>query len=113
MKWLAFIHFPLILAATDAIPPQPASNFVSWFIVGFIFNFIIYRYAHEWWEKYAYIFSAGMTCGVTICGFVIFFILENNHIFFPKWWGTGGRTGDGCPLSIANISGVIPIDRDL
>ncbi|CAF4968169.1 unnamed protein product, partial [Rotaria sp. Silwood1] len=107
IKWLALIHFPIILVATNSIPPAPASEYTTWFLVGFIFNFILYRYAHAWWEKYAYVFSAAMSCGVAICGFIIFFMLQNNNIEFPEWWGTGGPTRDGCPLEIANYSGFV------
>ncbi|CAF4491209.1 unnamed protein product, partial [Rotaria sp. Silwood2] len=64
IKWLALINFPIILAATINIPPAPAVEFTTWFLMGFIFNFILYRHAHEWWEKYAYVFSAAMSCGV-------------------------------------------------
>ncbi|CAF1499282.1 unnamed protein product, partial [Rotaria sordida] len=110
IKWLAFINFPLILVATNALPPAPAVEFTTWFLVGFIFNFILYRYAHVWWEKYAYVFSAGMSCGVAICGFIIFITLQNNNIEFPQWWGTGGPMRDGCPLAIANYSGFVLTD---
>ena len=91
---------------------MPLSPSIKTFIllVGFIFNYIIYRYAHDWWEKYAYIFSAAMSCGIALGGFIVFFTLQNNGIYFPKWRGTGGPTGDGCPLSVANMSGIIPKD---
>ncbi|CAF2395574.1 unnamed protein product [Rotaria sp. Silwood2] len=111
IKWLALINFPILLMATINMPPAPAGEFPSWFLVGFIFNFILYRYAHNWWEKYAYIFSIAMSCGVAICGFIIFFALQLNHTSFPQWWGLGGLNGDGCPLDSANFSGVIPTDR--
>ncbi|CAF4476746.1 unnamed protein product, partial [Rotaria sp. Silwood2] len=113
IKWLALINFPIILATTINIPPAPAAAFTTWFLMGFIFNFILYRYAHEWWEKYAYVFSAAMSCGVAICGFVIFIILQNNGIEFPQWWGTGGPTRDGCPLEIANYSGFVLTNKKL
>jgi hypothetical protein len=112
IKWLGLINFPIILLATNPIPPAPAAEYPSWFLVGFIFNYILYRYAHTWWEKYAYIFSAAMSCGVAICGFIIFIIFQNNHIYFSHWWGTGGSTGDGCPLASSNYSGIIPTDRN-
>ncbi|CAF4507039.1 unnamed protein product, partial [Rotaria sp. Silwood2] len=82
-------------------------------LMGFIFNFILYRHAHEWWEKYAYVFSAAMSCGVAICGFVIFITLQGNGIEFPQWWGTGGPTRDGCPLEIANYSGFVLTNKEL
>jgi hypothetical protein len=113
LKWLALINFPILLLATNNLPPAPAAEYPSWFFVGFIFSFILYRYAHHWWEKYAYIFSAAMSCGVAIAGFIIFFLLENHGIALPHWWGRGGKTGDGCPLASANFSGIIPTERNL
>ncbi|CAM4764515.1 unnamed protein product [Rotaria magnacalcarata] len=111
IKWFAFIHFPMFLMATNAIPPAPAAEYPSWFLVGFIFNFVLYRYAHSWWEKYAYIFSIAMSCGVALCGFFIFFTLQLNDVSFPEWWGLGGPNGDGCPLDLANYSGFIATNR--
>jgi hypothetical protein len=26
------------------------------------------------------------------------------NINFPQWWGTGGPTGTGCPISIPNAA---------
>ncbi len=113
IHWLELINFPIIFMASNLIPPAPAAEYPTWFLVGFIFNFVLYRYAHNWWEKYAYIFSAGMSCGVVICGLTIFFALQYSDIEFPEWWGLGGPTGDGCPLDNANISGITPTFSDL
>jgi hypothetical protein len=99
--------------STNNLPPAPPAEYPSWFLVGFIFSYILYRYAHGWWQKYAYIFSAAMSCGVALCGFFIVFVFEINHIHFPQWWGTGGQYGNGCPLDSANYSGVIPTMREL
>ncbi|CAF0942425.1 unnamed protein product [Adineta steineri] len=109
IKWLVLINFPIILLAVHALPTAPAAEYPSWFLVGFIFNYVIYRHAHGWWKKYAYIFSAAMNCGVAVCGILITFALQNNHISFPQWWGTE----DVCPLAGANYSGVIPTYHDL
>lgn len=98
---------------TNAWPPAPSSEYVSFFIVGFIFNYFIYRRAHAWWEKYAYIFSVAMSTAVAICSFVIFFALQLSNISFPSWWGLGGPTGDGCHLDGANFTGYIPQNYDL
>jgi len=107
-KWLEYIHFPVLFSGLNQLPAAPAGEFPSWFAVGFFFNFILYRYAHAWWLRYAYLFSAAMSCGVAIGAILIYFILENNNIYFPTWWGTGGITGDGCPLASANFSSDIP-----
>jgi hypothetical protein len=52
-----------------------------------------------------------MDCGVAFGVLIIFFLLQNNGIEFPRWWGSGGVTGDGCPLSHANYAGIIPKDH--
>jgi hypothetical protein len=111
VNWLKHIHFPIMLSATAMMPPAPPGNFPSWLMVGFIFNFVLVRYARTWWKRYAYVFSAAMDCGVAFGVIIIFFVLQNNKIDFPTWWGTGGATGDGCPLSHANYHGVIPMSR--
>ncbi|CAF0826649.1 unnamed protein product [Rotaria sordida] len=113
VKWLKYIHFPIMLTATAIMPPAPPGNFPSWLLVGFIFNFILLRHARSWWKRYAYVFSAAMDCGVAFGVLIIFFIMQNNGIEFPTWWGTGGHTGDGCPFSHANYSGIIPRDRPI
>ncbi len=113
VKWLKHIHFPIMLSATAMMPPAPPGNYPSWLLAGFIFNYVLIRYARSWWNRYAYVFSAAMDCGVAFGVLIIFFILQNNRIEFPTWWGSGGETGDGCPLSHANYSGIIPSDRPI
>lgn len=108
ITWLKYIHFPIMLSATSVMPPAPPGNYPSWFLVGFIFNFVLARFCTHWWKRYAYVFSAAMDCGVAIAVLVIFFALQNNGVEFPTWWGTGGPFGDGCPLSHANFYGVFP-----
>src|SRR5437868_4951428 len=107
-KWIGYIHFPALLSGLSLLPSAPAGEYPLWFIIGFLFNFILYHYAHLWWKRYAFLFSAAMSCGVVISALLIFFIFQNNNIFFPKWWGTGGITGDGCPLANGNFSGDLP-----
>ena len=113
IKWLKHIHFPIMLSATAMMPPAPPGSYPSWLIAGFIFNYVLLRYAKSWWKRYAYVFSAAMDCGVAFGVLIIFFIFQNNKIEFPIAWGNGGPTGDGCPLSHANFSKHIPSDRPL
>jgi OPT family oligopeptide transporter len=111
--WLGLIHFPALLSGISQLPTAPAGEFPSWFACGFLFNFVLFRYAHAWWKRYAFIFSAAMSCGVAMSAVFIFFVFQNNHIYFPAWWGTGGVTGDGCPLAHANFSGDLPRYKSL
>jgi hypothetical protein len=113
IKWLKHIHFPIMLSATAIMPPAPPGSFPSWLLAGFFFNYVLARHARAWWKRYAYVFSAAMDCGVAFGVLLIFFVLQNNKIDFPTWWGSGGETGDGCPLSHANYSGILPRDRPL
>ncbi|UJR28088.1 hypothetical protein I4U23_009344 [Adineta vaga] len=112
-KWLEYIHFPVMLSGLSLLPAAPAGEYPSWFAVGVFFNFILFRYAHSWWKRYAFLFSASMSCGVAITALFIFLVFENNNITFPTWWGTGGITGDGCPLANGNFSGVLPHYKSL
>ncbi|KAJ1342685.1 hypothetical protein BSLG_002782 [Batrachochytrium salamandrivorans] len=39
------------------------SAVTSFFIVAFIFQYLIYTYAHGWWVKYNYVLSAACDAG--------------------------------------------------
>ncbi|CAF1251517.1 unnamed protein product [Didymodactylos carnosus] len=106
--WLRLIHTPIIWSALSVFVPAPAGNYCTWFFVGILFNFIVRKYDHDWWERYVFVLSSALDCGVAFSALVIFIALQNQNINFPIWWGSGGNYGDGCPLSHANYSGVIP-----
>lgn len=108
VKWLRRIHFPIMLSAATILPSGRPGDFPSWLLAGFFFNYILLKHARSWWKRYAYVFSAAMNCGVALSTLVIFFVFQNNQIEFRTWIGSGGSTGDGCPLSHANYSGMIP-----
>lgn len=44
--------FPVIFSGTSYIPPASAVNYVTWGIVGFIFQYVIRRRHFSWWTKY-------------------------------------------------------------
>ncbi|CAF1481374.1 unnamed protein product, partial [Didymodactylos carnosus] len=105
VKWLNYVHIPVMLSAVSQLPYIPPGNILSWVLVGFIFKVVI----RKWWlDRYALLFSAAMDAGVGICIIFIYFILTNKNILFPKWWGLGGIYTDGCPLSHKNYYGYIP-----
>ncbi|RKP09886.1 oligopeptide transporter 4 [Thamnocephalis sphaerospora] len=86
-SWVKYINIPVLLAGTGIMPPAYPGSFPSWFFVGFIFQFFIYRYRQKWWARYNYILSAGLDAGVAISSFLIFFALSNNGIEL-NWWGS-------------------------
>ena len=56
LKWsspsLRYINFPVIFCGTGLIPPATPSNYVTWSIVGFVFNYVVRRRHFSWWTKY-------------------------------------------------------------
>ena len=66
-RLLTYINWPVIFNGTGAMPPATPLNFVSWSIVGFIFNYVIRRRHFSWWTKYNCrpIFAACMTLLIT------------------------------------------------
>jgi len=84
--WIEYVHWPIILGATAIMPPAQPVMYPSWFILGFVFQFFLFRYRHEWWRKYNYVFSAAMDSGVAISGVVIFFAFQYSNRKL-EWWG--------------------------
>ncbi|KAG5612828.1 hypothetical protein H5410_024109 [Solanum commersonii] len=110
-SWIKLINIPVLLAATASMPPATTLNFNSWIIVGTVFNFFVFRYRKQWWQRYNYVLSAALDAGVAVMGVVLFFCVTVWNVNF-SWWGTGGEycdlascpTGkgifvDGCPLT--------------
>ncbi|KAI9590955.1 OPT oligopeptide transporter protein-domain-containing protein [Syncephalis fuscata] len=85
-SWIKYIHIPVLLGGTGNMPPARPGMFTSWFIVGFIFQFFVYRYRNAWWKRFNYILSAGLDSGVAISGLVIFFAFQYKEIAL-EWWG--------------------------
>ncbi|KAH0835722.1 OPT oligopeptide transporter [Lanmaoa asiatica] len=122
-KWpksiIRYINFPVIFSGTGNIPPANAVNYVSWAIVGFIFQYHIRRKHFLWWTKYNYILSAAMDSGVAVGVILIFFVLQ-----YPKngaigsttvqtWWGNtvflNTADGKGLPYKSVPASGTFGI----
>lgn len=82
-----YVHTPVILGVTAIMPPARAVMFPSWFLLGLIFQYYVYRYRHVWWKRYNYILSAALDVGVAFGSLVIFLALKNQNIAF-EWWGT-------------------------
>ncbi|XP_058068216.1 oligopeptide transporter 5-like [Magnolia sinica] len=94
-KWIRLIHFPIILGATANMPPIRAVHHWSWLVVGFLFNYVIYRKYNGWWSRYNYVLSAGLDVGIAFTALLVSFALQN--IYGVKWWGL--ELGDHCPLA--------------
>jgi hypothetical protein len=88
-SWARWVSTPLILNSMSYIPPAMGINFSSWFLVGFVFQYLIQKRNFAWWSKFNYVTSAAIDSGTAVSMFFIFFMLQ-----FPKggsiavnWWG--------------------------
>ncbi|GLT62171.1 hypothetical protein SLA2020_348280 [Shorea laevis] len=110
-SWIPLINLPVLLGATGMMPPATPLNYNAWIIVGTIFNFYIFRYRKQWWQRYNYVLSAALDAGVAFMGVLLYFSLglENKSL---TWWGTDGEhcplatcptakgiVADGCPMN--------------
>lgn len=94
-KWIRYINMPILIGATGMMPPASAINYTSWFAVGFIFNFVIFRYRKAWWTRYNYILSASLDAGLAFMGVLLYFVLQLESKSL-NWWGANL---DNCPLA--------------
>jgi OPT family small oligopeptide transporter len=84
---IRYINVPVITGGSGLIPPATPLNYLSWGIVGFIFNKYIRGKYFGWWSVYNYITSAALDTGLAISTIVIFFALSLSNTSFPDWWG--------------------------
>ncbi|KAL2631236.1 hypothetical protein R1flu_015922 [Riccia fluitans] len=102
--WIRYINMPILIGATGIMPPATPVNFTSWFVVGFIFNYVIFKHRKGWWKRYNYVMSAALDAGLAFMGVLLYFALqlEDKSI---NWWGVNL---DNCPLAACpTASGVV------
>jgi len=107
-SWVRYLNFPVIFSGTGNIPPANAVNYVTWGVVGFLFQYVLRRRFFSWWTKYNYVLSAAMDSGVAVSAVLIFFCLQypmNGSIglnTIQAWWGNTifnlVADGEGVPL---------------
>ncbi|KAJ0829301.1 putative oligopeptide transporter, OPT superfamily [Helianthus annuus] len=107
--WLPLVNLPVILGATGAMPPATAVNYNAWIIIGTVFNFFVFRYRKQWWQRYNYVLSAALDAGVAFMAVLLYFSVGDEGV---TWWGTDGEhcelatcptakgiNVDGCPVN--------------
>jgi OPT family oligopeptide transporter len=97
-KWLLLINMPVLIGATAAMPPATSVNYVSYILMGFIFNYVIFKYRKAWWSRHNYLLSAGLDSGLAFAGVGLYFCLQYWNIVGPSWWG-GYNNDNQCPLA--------------
>ncbi|GAB4853360.1 oligopeptide transporter 4 [Ancistrocladus abbreviatus] len=108
-SWIPLINLPVLLGATGNMPPAAAVNYNAWIIVGTIFNFFIFRYRKQWWQRYNYILSAALDVGVAFMAVLLYFALGMENVSL-NWWGTDGEHCDlaTCPTAKGIVVGGCP-----
>ncbi|KAJ7593400.1 small oligopeptide transporter [Mycena floridula] len=86
-------YLKLIFSGVGSIPPATASNYLSWLIVGFIFQYLVRRKNFAYWAKYNYVLSGALDAGTGVGVLVVYFCLQyplNGQIganTIHQWWG--------------------------
>eukprot|EP00271_Cylindrocystis_brebissonii_P011566 TRINITY_DN29430_c0_g1_i1.p1 TRINITY_DN29430_c0_g1~~TRINITY_DN29430_c0_g1_i1.p1 ORF type:complete len:768 (-),score=99.45 TRINITY_DN29430_c0_g1_i1:1441-3744(-) len=98
LKILRKINTPIILTGLGILPPASPVNFTSWFAMGFIFNYLIFKFRKNWWVRYNYVLSAALDTGVMFMAIIIFVGVQldppsGNYL---AWWGAGLTLVDNC-----------------
>ncbi|KAI9374867.1 OPT oligopeptide transporter protein-domain-containing protein [Aspergillus egyptiacus] len=87
-QYARFVNAPIIFGGAGLIPPATPLNYLTWGIVGLIFNKYIRDRWRGWWMHYNYVLSAGLDVGLALCTILIFLTLNLTKTDFPSWWGT-------------------------
>ncbi|KAI3439235.1 uncharacterized protein J3R85_004952 [Psidium guajava] len=105
-SWIPLINLPVLLGATAMMPAATPLNYNAWILVGTVFNFFIFRYRKQWWQRYNYVLSAALDAGVAFMAVLLYFAveMENKSI---TWWGTNG---EHCELAACPTAKGIEID---
>jgi OPT family small oligopeptide transporter len=84
---IRYLHAPVIFGGIGYIPPATPLTYLSWGLVGFIFNKVIRNSKRGWWLTYNYVTSAGLDAGLAVSTIIIFFALLLPQVDPPAWWG--------------------------
>ncbi|PWY89075.1 small oligopeptide transporter [Aspergillus heteromorphus CBS 117.55] len=83
-----YLNAPVIFGGAGLIPPATPLNYLTWGLVGIVFNKYIRDKFRGWWMHYNYVLSAGLDVGLDLCTILIFLTLDLTSTTFPTWWGT-------------------------
>lgn len=84
---MKYLIAPVIFGGSGSIPPATPLNYLSWGIVGFIFQYLIKKRHFRWWSRLNFLTSSGLDLGLALSTLVIFFAFTLNNINPPSWWG--------------------------
>ncbi|KAG7436286.1 Sexual differentiation process protein isp4 [Fusarium oxysporum f. sp. raphani] len=82
-----YLMAPLIFGGAGAIPPATPLNYLSWGIVGFVFQFWIKKRHFRWWTRLNFLTSSALDLGLALATLFIFFAFTLHGVDPPSWWG--------------------------
>ncbi|WZH44895.1 OPT oligopeptide transporter protein-domain-containing protein [Fusarium acuminatum] len=82
-----YLMAPLIFGGAGAIPPATPLNYLSWGIVGFVFQYWIKKRHFRWWTRLNFLTSSALDLGLALATLVIFFAFTLHDVDPPSWWG--------------------------
>ncbi|RDW65068.1 OPT oligopeptide transporter [Coleophoma cylindrospora] len=65
-------------------------------LIGTFFNFYLYRYKHEFWNKWAYIIGAALDTGYNANLLFIFIFFGTTGTVMVHWWGNNADSIERC-----------------
>ncbi|KAK4238153.1 OPT oligopeptide transporter protein-domain-containing protein [Achaetomium macrosporum] len=86
-SFLRYLMAPVIFGGAGAIPPATPLNYLSWGIVGFVFQYLIKKRHFAWWRRLNFLTSSGLDLGLALSTLVIFFAFTLREVAPPQWWG--------------------------
>lgn len=90
---IRFLSAPIIFGGLGEIPPATPLNYLTWGIVGYVFQKFLRYKKRGWWMRFNYITSAGLDSGLAICTIIIIAALNLTNTSAPKWWGNTVEAG--------------------
>lgn len=82
-----YLMAPLIFGGAGAIPPATPLNYLSWGMVGFVFQFWIKKRHFTWWSRLNFLTSSALDLGLALATLFVFFAFTLHGIEPPSWWG--------------------------
>ncbi|ONK69349.1 uncharacterized protein A4U43_C05F21930 [Asparagus officinalis] len=108
-KWIKLINMPIILGASGNMPPARSVNYIMWFVMGMLFNIVVYRRFKGWWARHNYVLSAALDAGVAFMAILTYFALGIKDINGIEWWGLD--LDKQCPLANCPTAPGIKVDN--
>ncbi|KLO89773.1 Uncharacterized protein LW93_1835 [Fusarium fujikuroi] len=84
---VGYLMAPLIFGGAGAIPPATPLNYLSWGIVGFVFQFWVKKRHFRWWTRLNFLTSSALDLGLALATLFIFFAFTLHGVDPPSWWG--------------------------